>query len=376
MSKQLKNVLTFTLILFVHYSYCINLNQQFLQLNNPTFNTMKESEPEKPKELTCDFDIQGPICINSGERILLPSSKPKDILFHLSFDQQYVTDESGNKHFPTGTVKAGPSFTGKGQSGYFSDGTYLTMKDSEDLNAKDFSLTFWIFVLEDYSSGSVENRKCPLFQKGEDSKEKTERAPAVFYDREERRLKIVFSSENKTIGEEELESNSKILTQRWYHIAITKDKEKKVKLFVNGILDNTLELQSKIKHNTSPIYIGNSPFSSNSCKYSFLLDQMRYYKNNLSTDYIQAEASPALGGIAPNFITFGCKDCSIDDAEKICTEGYSLCSSVELHTGGYQIARNLGWLKWDTYIWTKSALNNKGEYNNIKGLGICCKNLD
>ena len=66
---------------------------------------------------------------------------------------------------------------------------------------------------------------------------------------------------------------------------------------------------------------------------------------------------------------------TLDEAEKSCTGNYALCSSIEIHTGAYQVARNLGWLNWDTYFWTKSALNAREQYAQIKGLGICCHKL-
>ena len=371
MSKHIINVISLIALLIQHSTSLSSAQPNFMdnQLLQP--NTLETNEQKvEQKEIVCDFDLQGPICINNGERILLPPSKPHKILFHLSFDQSEVLDDSGNHHHPTGTVKSGPSFTGNGQSGFFMDGNYLTISPDNELNAKEFSLTFWIFLFEDYLSNAIDKRYCPLMQKGEEN----EHTPSIFYDREEKRLKIKISTDKKSEGEEII-SISKLLTQRWYHIALLKGDKNDVKLYVNGILDSTLQLKGKIKFNQAPFYIGNSPSTKDSCKYPFLLDQIRFYSANIKVDFVQAEASPSLGGLAPNFIKFGCKDCSLEDAEKSCTDEYALCSSIELHTGGYQVARNLGWLNWDTYFWTKSALNAKDDYKDIKGLGLCCHKL-
>ena len=145
---------------------------------------------------------------------------------------------------------------------------------------------------------------------------------------------------------------------------------------MNGILDTEAILQGGYQENKSPLYIGNAPWMSSQCEFPFLMDELRYYSKALEEDYIQAEAAPALGGISPNFLKLGCSDCGIDEANSKCVNGYRLCTSIELHTGGYQIARSLGLLSWDTHIWTHSALDNKKDYMSLKGLGLCCKVLE
>jgi hypothetical protein len=46
-----------------------------------------------------------------------------------------------------------------------------------------------------------------------------------------------------------------------------------------------------------------------------------------------------------------------------------------LHSAGFQIARNLGLLSWDTHLWTFSATQDTNIYSGLKGLGLCCEKL-
>ena len=104
-----------------------------------------------------------------------------------------------------------------------------------------------------------------------------------------------------------------------------------------------------------------------------MIDEIRLYKKSLSEDYIQAEASPSLGGIEPNFLSIGCLNCSLEEANSKCNEGYKLCTSLELHTGGYHIAKSLGLINSETYIWTHNSLDDENKNPYKKGLGLCCK---
>ena len=128
-------------------------------------------------------------------------------------------------------------------------------------------------------------------------------------------------------------------------------------------------------NNNISLFIGNIPWLKEQCNFPHLIDEVKIYSSALEKDFIQAESSNILGGIEPNYLQIGCIDCTIDDAEKSCNEGYKLCTSLELHAGGYQIARGLGLIQWDTHIWAHSALDNKDDYKDLKGLGLCCVEL-
>ena len=325
----------------------------------------------------CDMLTHGPVCLFNGDRILLPYNTQPDLNGYWSFDEIRPLDLSGKKNHAIGIVQPGASFGGVGSSALFTNGNFLQVPHNNVFNTGSFTITFWVFMIEDYFTNDKGTRYCPLIQKGNDEiySKNYERGPGIYFDRQERDLKIYLKTVLSDEGEQ-IDSQSKLRNQKWLHLALTKNEKNVVKLYVNGILDSEITLKGTFEENLSPLYIGGAPWLKNQCDFPFLIDELRYYGKAIEEDYIQAEASPALGGISPNFLKIGCTDCDLYEASLKCTNGYRLCTSIELHTGGYQIARNLGLLSWDTHIWTHSALDNKSDYKNLKGLGLCCKILE
>lgn len=106
------------------------------------------------------------------------------------------------------------------------------------------------------------------------------------------------------------------------------------------------------------------------------MDEVRYYNSTLSEDYVQAEASVVLGGIEPSYFSLGCLECETDESMRSCKEGYRVCTSLELHTGGYQIVRSIGLLTSKTHFWTHAALTEQADtFVGIKGLTVCCAEI-
>lgn len=324
----------------------------------------------------CDIITDGPICLFNGDRILLPNAKPEGLIGHWSFDEILPLDQSSNQNHAVGTLTAGPSFGGYGSAALFYNANYLQVPHSNTMSSHHFAFTFWLFIVEDYFTANKGGRYCPFIQKGTDNPKSKlyQRSPAIIYDRQEKFLEIYLSTSSKEDSSNEGEhffSRVKILPQRWVHIAVT-TKDNSVNLYINGIFDKSLTLKGTPEDINSPLYIGNVPWLKGECNFPFIIDELRYYNKDLPKDHIQAEAAPVLGGIDPNFLEIGCLECTLDAAASACNEGYRLCSSIELHTGGYQIARSLGLLSWDTHIWTNSALSNKAQYASLLGLGLCC----
>jgi hypothetical protein len=138
-------------------------------------------------------------------------------------------------------------------------------------------------------------------------------------------------------------SSARIPFHRWTHIGLVRS-DKKLKLYINGILDAVNATEGWSAPNDMPLFVGNTPWHKDDCNVPSYIDELRYYKRELRDHEIEAEASPALGGIEPNFIQLGCINCPIEQAAKSCIEGYHICTSIELHTGGYQVARAMGWV--------------------------------
>ena len=53
-----------------------------------------------------------------------------------------------------------------------------------------------------------------------------------------------------------------------------------------------------------------------------------------------------MNGISADFVRLGCAGCGYAKAKSTCSalDGYHMCELLELHTGGYQVARNMGWV--------------------------------
>ena len=342
-----------------------NLNPNFKDQENIQENKVDYSD-------RCDLISEGPICLFNSDRILLPDNTNDDLIGYWSFDEIEPVDHSGKSNHAIGNVKAGPSFGGYGSSALFSDGNYLQVPHKHNLDSNSFTFTFWLYIIDDFSNNDQGEKNCPIIQKGDNNGTNYESIFTIIYDREEKNLKINVHSSN----EEELLSQSKVLPRHWVHIAVIKTKENVIQLYVNGIFDNQFALTSNFESNHSSLFIGGTPQTKEDCKYHFLIDELRFYKTEVEQDYIQAEASPVLGGVSPNFLKIGCKDFLLEEAKAKCTDGYRLCTSIELHTGGFQIARNLGLINWDTHIWTYSALENINDFQQLKGLGLCCEILN
>ena len=360
------NFLFLCFLISFHNTYSLTSKNQFNIASAPIL----YSKPED-YDIQCDLEIEGPICSNIDENILMESSHTDNLIFNINFDQIIPVDISGNAMHPSGTVLSGPSFTGNGNSGLFTDGSYLIINNKDNIIYDNYALSFWMFAY-DNSGSATESRFCPIFEKGNNINN-NEHSLSIYYDFDSNRLQISYSTKDNP--NENFFINSKLFSQRWYHIVLSKEGDT-FKVYVNGILDSTKLIMGKILYNDSPYFIGNTPSTSDSCKNSFLLNNIKLYSTNINEDIIQSEASPSLGGLRPNHIQLGCLDCLIEDAQTNCGQGYYLCTSLELRTGGYQIARNMGWINWDTYIWSKSALEKKGDYKKIKGLGLCCKQTD
>lgn len=231
----------------------------------------------------------------------------------------------------------------------------MEIAHTKDFTSKVYSVTFWLYLIREYTEDLKQKkglRWCPLLQKGvDDSFESIYfRSPALFFDRKERVLKAVVTTTaaNTQPQGEFLFSNAKLQYQRWNHIALLV-KENKIKLYINGILDAVNATEGRPSINDMPLFVGNTPWHIEDCNVPSYIDELRFYNRALNEEEIEAEAAPALGGVEPNYINLGCINCGLEQANKACLDGYHLCTSIELHTGGYQVARAMGWVKRKTY---------------------------
>jgi len=134
------------------------------------------------------------------------------------------------------------------------------------------------------------------------------------------------------------------------------DADKRTRLYVNGVLDASHVSKGSLKPVQEPLYVGGDPITRQACNLPMYIDELRVYSRVLDPDEIEAEAAPALGGVEPSFVRLACVDCPLELAHRLCPSDYHICSSLEMHMGGYQIAHSMGYLQPGTHVWTRSAV--------------------
>lgn len=147
------------------------------------------------------------------------------------------------------------------------------------------------------------------------------------------------------------------------------------------MLDSENTTVGTIVHNTGPIFLGGDPWRP-AGGFDGFIDEFKFYGRALTTDEIQAEASPALGGVEPAFLELGCMGCTLNAAHSTCRAGYHLANTRDLFAGGYQLARTMGWATSSSHVWTAEEAEAGSETNSswsgvaagtqLTGLGLCC----
>jgi hypothetical protein len=282
----------------------------------------------------------------------------------------------------------------------------MVVEHKDKMALQDFSYTFWLHLLDDTSGVHQGLRVCPLLRKGgsaialEEGQAPLPPAPAILLDRQTRHLRVELGTSGGTptvvdLGTEAFESNAKLARGRWFHIAVVRmNGQRRTRLYVNGILDASQSSKGFTAVNSGPLYVGGDPGVRDQCNVPMYIDELKIYSRALDHDEIQAEAAPSLAGVEPSFLRLACVDCPLAVAQQNCPDRYHICNSLELHMGGYQVARTLGYLGRETRVWSHSTAHNKqgqeqpviqppnGGFDptppvspsgeEILGLGLCC----
>jgi hypothetical protein len=347
----------------------------------------------------CEIEASGPICLGESEQALLPPAVQPGLVGYWSFDEEAPLDTSGHGNHGTVGVMPGPTLVGMGSSAAFKQ-SFLTIPNAMHLQLQDFSYTFWLYLLQDGGSSPHTGLKwCPVLRKGihNPATQEFAAAPAVLIDRTTSKMRVALTTNVVgSEGGEIVDSNARLNRRQWYHIAVVRlNGEKRTRLYVNGILDATAETQGYVEPNKEPLYVGGDPWVLDQCNVPMYVDELKVFAHPLPPDEIQAEAALSLGGIEPSFIRLGCISCPLEVAMANCPMGYHVCNSLELHMGGYQVARTMGWLQPDTHVWTHATVSNAamqgmtastagepGPTHGMEapagvagGLGLCCADV-
>jgi len=345
-----------------------------------------KSTTEVSLDTACGVSSSGPICFAQAGRVqnLLPDAVPEFLVAHWDFNGDAAIDRSGSGNHGVTELVHGPSPGGSGHSAAFTK-NFMMVPDSAQLKLPDFTYSFWVYLADDDvpSAAGPSATWCPLIRKGVHMPETQQfsNAPALLFNHRTGRLRAEVTTTMKEIEDgEHIDSNARLLPNRWLHIAMVHHtrtaSDSSLLLYVNGILDSMLKTQGTPVMNDYPLYVGGDPFTQDQCGFTVYVDELRIYSHAVAPHQLQAEAAPALGGTDPSYVHLGCAQCSLEDAARRCPGNRHICTAMELHTGGYQVARSLGWLSSGTHVWTHAAVSKRAASQPAEsstGLGLCCE---
>ena len=96
-------------------------------------------------------------------------------------------------------------------------------------------------------------------------------------------------------------SNARLPLERWTHVGVVR-KKGEMRLYVNGILDALQKFNGTTTPNSHPIFIGAVPWHKEECQVPMYMDEVRLFSGVVQEALLEAEASPALGGVEPSFV--------------------------------------------------------------------------
>lgn len=332
---------------------------------------------------SCDVTATGPVCFSERRYALEPGAQQGGLVGHWTFDEQAALDSSGHGNHGATELMHGPAPAGSGHSGLFRKNFMMVPNSPTIQHLGDFTYSFWVFV-EDNSDRIDDDtpRWCPMIRKGVFLSEEVTNSPALLFSRRTGHLRASVSTTHINRGDGEfVDSNARLVYNRWAHVALVlhTGTQNRMLIYVNGILDAKLTTQGAVMQNEYPLYVGGDPFTADSCKDSIYMDELRLYNRAVAPHELQAEAAPALGGADPSYVRLGCLSCTLQEAVHMCPATRHICAALELHTGGYQVARALGWLVAGTHVWTHAAVEQFHSTGDASmsgspstGLGLCC----
>ena len=268
-------------------------------------------------------------------------------------------------HWVVAPFPVGPGILGRGGSFAADGNTYLTTADSKELDTSFFTVSLWLYLLQD-SSGVWRT----IFQKGSSAEHF---APALLLSPDERRLHVRLGFPDHTVGA--LQSSGVLPMRRWTHVVVVCGGDV-LRLYINGLKDAEKILEGSWSGGEGPLHIGRDEWRSGTKAY---LDDFRWYKRELSEGEVKALSFPSVTGIPSDFVQLGCGSCTYPEAENACKDkGVHVCSKQELYEGGYHVARIMGWLASAPGVWHQLSGNEAksptSEYfSGARKLGLCCE---
>jgi len=287
----------------------------------------------------------------------------ENLIAWFTFDENYPIDHSGKMHDAIAPLdESGPSFT-TGASAAFNGTNYIQIPHSSWFDKKEMTITFWIYLREDSNQ-----RWRTILHKGDSFKKFS---PTLMLWPNERRLHLKVSTDYRT--NEYVDSKGVLLLRKWTHITLILN-EKLLQIYVNGLLDNEKVLKGTLIFNEGPLLIGRDVINYGTQCY---IDELRIYSNTQKSYELRSMAYMANRNLDLDFAKLSCTSCSAKQAFDQCPNKYHLCTLKELNMGGYQLARQLGWLvDAGGDVWTGDKdCGTDDKMTKFEGdlkAGICC----
>ncbi|KAL8271220.1 hypothetical protein Esti_004881 [Eimeria stiedai] len=223
------------------------------------------------------FSVANSLCFGGTSQVVSGTSVPEGLGAWLTFDYLYSADQSGNGNHMHRTPRAGPPHNGRGASAAFVKGASSKIKSSPTLESKDFTVSFWMYLLSD-SNGLFRN----IVSKGNEASQ----TPSILLYPDSRRLSIRVTTDDS--GSEGMASTGSLPLRRWTHVAVTAS-ENRLKLFLNFLRGNVVP-------NAEDIVVGASIENPG---FEGYVDDFRVYSKGLKDHEISAMTVPALTGLDP-----------------------------------------------------------------------------
>lgn len=324
------------------------------------------------------FHVPRAVCFQgegAGSFVVGADHVPPDLAIWYRFDKSHPVDESGQGHHLLDQERAltpapvGPGILGKGGSLAFDGHDYRFVPHSPLLEKPSFTISLWIYLRED-SVGAWRT----IFKKGSDSEELL---PALLLWPDQRRLQVRMSPAPQSGGAAvALNSVGVLPLRRWTHVAVSCMEGSMLRLYVNGARDGEVIVDDNSRPQSvanGELFIGRDPWRAGVKAY---IDDFRWYTRAVTLDEIRALLYPRMTGMAAsNFMQLGCASCHFNAAVSSCGKegrhGTHLCSLQELLSGGFHLARAMGWLAANPEVWYSGEAADPFSASKEK-LALCC----
>lgn len=322
----------------------------------------------------CDLNAANGICLFGGQKVLVPDASPQGLAGYWSFDDGHCLDSSRHQNHGSSNFQPGPGRGGRGASAHFDGKTSLDIPFPDDFlpELPEYSVSFWGYFM---GSSSAADKACPFLTRG---KANNDNAFELSYNFKTGTLSAHSGVAPDTArAPDAATSEARLAFQRWHHIAVVQSK-RELALYVNGILDKSVPIESPVTNKGGPVRVGQLPWSGNDCVNTLLVDELRLFSRPLASYEVEAESFGALGGVEPGHVRLACKSCAYPEAEKACDSlsgDFHVCYENELYAGALQVSRLMGWTSGKAEFHANAEKGAEAGQAAAEKAALCCSDF-